>query len=171
MYRKVRILLVFVLLSTVAHVACSQGTADFSGQWKLDNDRSEPKRSGDVTLRVEHHAPELTVETWIVRSSASPRHAMQRYTTDGKVSLSTGADGDQFKTSVAWKDSSLVFSIEEHEDGRILLSTETWSILDDGATLKRVREPRNGEKQTRFFRRIPTSSSSNKSGLAEAQNK
>ena len=52
---------------------------------------------------------------------------MQRYTTDGKVSMSTGADGDEFHTSVVWKESSLVFSIEEHEDGRILLSRETWT--------------------------------------------
>jgi hypothetical protein len=78
---------------------------------------------------------------------------VQNYTTDGKVSISTGADGDEFHTAVAWKDSSLVFSIEEHEDGRILRSTEMWSLLENGATLQRIRERSNGEKQILFYQR------------------
>src|SRR5208337_1528413 len=130
MFRSVRILLGILLLSTAAAVAWSQGTPDFSGLWKQDNDRCEPKRNGDVTLRIEHHDPEFTVETSISRDSASSRHAVQKYTTDGKVSVTTGADGDEFHTSVAWKASSLVFSIEEHEDGRILQSKETWSLIE-----------------------------------------
>jgi hypothetical protein len=153
MFRCARIFLGVLLLSTAAANAWSQATPDFSGMWKQDSDRCQPKRNGDVTLRIEHHDPELTVETSISRNSASPRHAVQKYTTDGKVSVSTGADGDEFHTSIVWKDSSLFFSIEEHEDGRILLSKETWSVIEDGATLEKIREHPNGEKQTLFFRR------------------
>jgi hypothetical protein len=157
MFRSMRIFLNIVLLSTAVGVAFSQRTPDFSGQWKQDNDRCQPKRNGDVTLRIEHREPELTVETSISRNSQTPRHALQKYTTDGKVSISTGADGDEFHTSVVWKDASLVFSIEEHEDGRILKSKETWSLIDSGATLERVRERPDGDKQTLFFRRAPAS--------------
>ena len=171
MLRCVRIFLGILLLSATAAVAWSQGTTDFSGLWKQDNDRCEPKRNGDVTLRIEHHDPELTVETSISRNSASSRHAVQRYTTDGKVSGSTGADGDEFNTLVVWKDSSLVFSIEEHEDGRILQSKETWSVIEEGATLEKIRERPNGEKQTLFFRRLPMSPSDSKSGLGKASGK
>jgi hypothetical protein len=153
-FRSVRVFLGVLLLSTAAAVALSQRTPDFSGQWKQDNDRCQPKRNGDVVLRIEHHDPELTVETSISRNSASSRQAIQKYTTDGKVSVSTGADGDEFHTSAAWKDSSLVFSIEEHEDGRILPSKETWSVIEDDATLERIRERPNGEKQTLFYHRI-----------------
>jgi hypothetical protein len=167
----VRIFLCILLLSTAAPVAWSQGTPDFSGLWKQDNDRCQPKCNGDVTLRIEHHDPELTVETSISRNSASTRHAVQKYTTDGKVSVSTGADGDEFNTSVVWKDSSLVFSIEEHEDGRILRSKETWSVIENGSTLERIRERANGEKQTVFFRRLPVSRSDSKSGLVKAGDK
>jgi hypothetical protein len=170
-FYSMRIFLGILLLSTAAAVACAQGTPDFSGLWKQDNDRCQPKRNGDVTLRIEHHGPELTVETSISRNSASSRHAVQKYTTDGKVSASTGADGDVFNTSVIWKDSSLVFSIEEHEDGRILQSKETWSVIDDGATLERIRERPNGEKQTLFFRQIPVSGSDSKSGFVKARDK
>jgi hypothetical protein len=169
-FRYARILLGILLLWT-AGVVWPQAATDFSGQWKQDNDRCQPKRNGDVTLRIEHRDPELTVETSISRNSASLRHAVQRYTTDGKVSVTTGADGDEFHTSVVWKDSSLIFSIEEHEDGRILQSKETWSVIEDGATLKRIRERPDGEEQALFFRRIPVSSSDSKSGFLKVRDK
>ena len=162
-FRSVRMFLEILLLVTAASVACAQGTPDFSGLWKQDNDRCQPKRNGDVTLRIEHRGPELTVETSISRNSSRSRHAVQKYTTDGKISVSTGADGDEFHTSVVWKDFSLVFSIEEHEDGRVLPSKETWSLSEGGATLKKIRERPNGERQILFFRRIPITSSGGKS--------
>lgn len=166
-----RICLGILLLSTAAAVARSPGTPDFSGLWKQDNDRCEPKRNGDVSLRIEHHDPKLTVETSISRNSSNSRQSVQKYTTDGKASMSTGADGDEFNTSVIWKDSSLVFSIEEHEDGRILQSKETWSVIEKGATLERIRERPNGERQTLFFRRLPISGSNSGSGLVTAGDK
>jgi hypothetical protein len=49
----------------------------------------------------------LTVETSISHGSQNPRHAVQKYTLDGQVSVSIGADGDEFRTSVVWKDSIL----------------------------------------------------------------
>jgi hypothetical protein len=79
---------------------------------------------------------------------------MQRYSTDGKTSVSTGADGDEFHTSIVWNGQSLVFSVEEHENGRILLSKETWTLLENGAVLQRVRGPSGGgEKQTLIYTR------------------
>jgi hypothetical protein len=142
-----------ILFLAVAPAAWPQATPDFTGLWKQENDRCQPKRGGDVTLRIEHHEPELTVETTISHGSDSPRHAMQRYVTDGKASVSTGADGDEFLTSVVWMGASLVFSIEEHEDGRILRSTETWSLLENGSVLQRIRERPDGDKQFLFYRR------------------
>jgi hypothetical protein len=113
---------------------------DFSGAWKQSNERCVPKRTGDVTLHIDHRDPALIVETTILRSSGPPRHAVQRYSTDGKTSVSTGADGDEFHTSIVWKGPSLVFSVEEHENGRILLSKEAWTLIENGAALQRDRE-------------------------------
>lgn len=61
---------------------------------------------GDVTLRIEHRAPELIVET--TSRGPSTRHALQRYTTDGLESKSIGADGDEFHSIVVWRDDALV---------------------------------------------------------------
>jgi hypothetical protein len=141
-----------LLLLCIMTVARAQARPDFSGLWMQDNERSQPKRNSDMTLSILRHDPELTIETSISKGSLNSRHAVQKYTTDGKVSVSTGADGDEFHTSVVWKGPSLVFSIEEHEEGRILRSQETWSLIDDDAILQRTRERPHGEKQILIFR-------------------
>lgn len=110
MIREIALIMSFVVMAANPGM-WAQRAVNFSGTWKQDNDRCQPKRSGDVTLHIEHHDPELTVETSISHGSLSSAHAVQKYTTDGRVSVSTGADGDEFHTSVVWNDSSLVFMI------------------------------------------------------------
>ena len=116
----------------------------FTGTWKQSGERCVPKRSGDVTRRIDLRGADLVVETTILRGSGPPRHAVQRYRIDGEVSVSTGADGDEFHTSVVWQDQSLVFAIEEHEDGRILHSKETWTLSANAAELQVQRQNLDG---------------------------
>lgn len=118
--RWTRTCLCVCLFATLSAAARAQAHPDFSGHWIQDNDRSQPKRNGSMTLRIEHQDPDFIVETLIARGSQNPRHAVQQYTTDGKISITRGADGDEFQTAQVWKDASLALSIEEHEDGRIL---------------------------------------------------
>lgn len=125
---------------------CSQPNPDFSGTWKLSGERSTPARASNVTLHIDHRDPDLTVETDALRGSGTPRHAAQSYTTDGKVSVSTGADGDEFHTAIVWEGQSLVFSVEEHEDGRVIWSKERWRLIENGTALERVREGAPGGK-------------------------
>jgi len=143
-----------ILLIFLATIAAPAQRADFSGLWKQDNDLRQPKRSGEATLTIVHRDPDLTVETYLSHGLQNQQHAVQKYTTDGQVSVSTGTDGDEFHTSVVWKDTSLFFSIEEHEDGRILRSRETWVLTDGAATLQRTRERPDGEKQILIYRRL-----------------
>ena len=132
------------------------GNPNFSGTWKQSNERSTPTRTGEVTLKIEHRDPELTVQTLIVDKSGSLRHALQHYTTDTKTSMSTGADGDEFYTSVSWNGQSLVFSIEEHEDGRVIPSHETWTLIENGDVLERKRSRADGPSQTILYLREVT---------------
>jgi hypothetical protein len=146
--------LLTVLLLAPAGI-CLPPNPNFSGIWKQSNERCVPKRTGDVIPHIEHREPDLTVETTALRSSGLPRHAVQRYSTDDKTSVSTGADGDEFHTSIVWNGQSLVFSVEEHEDGRIILSKETWTLIENGDALERCREPGPDrvEKQTIIYLR------------------
>jgi hypothetical protein len=124
---------------------------DFSGTWKQDNAQSTPKRGGDVTLRIEHRDPEFVVET--TSKGLTTRHALQRYTTDGMESISIGSDGDEFHSKAVWKDEALVFDILEIEDGKRLRSTEVWSLIEGGRSLKRVRRGEKAGEQTLIYTR------------------
>jgi hypothetical protein len=125
---------------------------DLSGIWKQSNEQCVPKRSGDVTLKIEHRDSKLTIET--TSKGLIARHALQRYTTDGVESQSVGADGDEYHSSVVSKDGALVFRIVEIEGGKRLQSTETWTLIDEGRTLKRVRRTEKNGDQTLIYSRI-----------------
>lgn len=140
--------LLFIAIAAVGFAAGAQ-TPDFSGIWKQSNERCSPKRSGDVTLRIEHRDAEFAVET--TSRGLIARHALQRYTTDGAESKSTGADGDEFHSIVVWKDGTLVFDITEIEDGKRLKSTEIWSLIDGGESLKRTRRTEKSGDQTLIY--------------------
>jgi len=105
------------------------------------------------SLHIERHGAELVVETSIAHASPRSRCAVQKCTIDEEVSASTGADGDEFLTRVIRRGSSLVFTIEEHENGHIFHSQETWSLIEKSAALERIRERPNGKKQILFNRR------------------
>jgi hypothetical protein len=102
---------------------------DFSGNWKQSNEQCSPKRTGDVTLKINHRNPELVVET--TSKGLTLRHAVQRYTTDGVESKSIGADGDEFHSTAVWnwKGDTLVF---EHHRDRRRQATEIERILESG---------------------------------------
>ena len=147
MRRRIFLGLLTTLLLTRAGIG-SAPKPDFSGTWKQSNERCVPRRTGDVLRHIDQRGSELVVETTFHRSSGPPRHAVQRYSTDGRTSVSTGADGDEFHTSIVQDGESLVFSIEEHEDGRVLLSKETWSLIENGSALRieRVRGDTPGDE-------------------------
>jgi hypothetical protein len=142
-----------LLITIMALSLLTEGLAqDLSGVWKQSNERCVPKRSGDVTLKIERHDSQLVIET--ISKGLIPRHALQRYTTDGVESKSVGADGDEYHSSVISKDGALVFSIVEIEDGKRLTSTEIWTLIDEGRTLKRVRQTEKSGDQTLIYVRV-----------------
>jgi hypothetical protein len=145
----------FLLLFLVrcSPMLVAQSKPDFSGVWQQDNAHSLPARSGEVTLRIVYRDPELSIETTILRTGQAKQYALQRYTTDGRQSTSTGADGDHFVTRIVWNEDTLIFSIIEHEGGRTITSSEIWSISDSGETLKRVRRSSKADGQRFIFYR------------------
>jgi hypothetical protein len=78
MHRGVGVSVSFLLLAAITIAARALTIADFSGLWKQDNYRCQLKRNGDVRLRIEHHEPELTVETSTTRDSQNSRRAVPR---------------------------------------------------------------------------------------------
>lgn len=142
---------VFLIVTMLLAFAGDGKIPDFSGSWKQSNEECSPKRRGDVTLTIQRGDTELVVET--TSKGPNARHALQRYTTDGVESKSIGADGDEFYSTVVWKNGTLVFNIVEVEDGKRLKSTEIWSLADGGRRLKRLRRSEKAGEQTLIYLR------------------
>lgn len=161
MTRRLILALLAPLVLVPASAVCFQPGPTFSGTWKQSNDRCVPIRRGDVIRHIEQHGSSLVVETTAVQGSRPSRHAVQRYSIGGPTSVSTGIDGDEFHTSVVRNGASLVFTIEEHEDGRVLHSKETWTLIENETTLEVNRESLDvsaddARKQTLIYlRRAP----------------
>jgi len=144
-----RMMNLLLIAAVTFGLAAGAPMPDFSGTWKLSNEQSSPKRTGDVTLRIEHRDPELIVET---SRTVGPRGMLCSATRrTGRSRNPSAADGDEFHSTVVWNDGTLVFDIVEIEDGKRLQSTELWSLTDGGMTLKRVRRTRKAGEQTLIY--------------------
>lgn len=144
-----------VLAISGSALLSAQSTAGYAGVWKLNNDLSEPKRNGDVTLQISFEAPELIMEVTSTRSSSPPRHSTQTLLLDGKQTTWIGADGDRFDATVERKNDSLLVSIVEHEDGRTLRSKETWTLTENGQRIARVRDREGKTPETFIYDKQP----------------
>lgn len=152
MHRSLRICFNLFLLTVVTAVARPQATPDFSGLLEQDNDRCQPKRSGDVTLRIEHHSAELVAETSIAHASPHSRRAVQKYTIMEK---------SRYQQERTETNSTPGVSVEVQAWSSLSRSmrTATFSIrrrrglIEMSATLERIRERPNGGKQILFYRR------------------
>jgi hypothetical protein len=133
----------------------AQSHPDLTGSWKQNNDRCVPRQHGEATITITIHDPKLTVEIDSVYGQAPRSHAVKDYNTDGKPAVMKDSEGDEIDTTVAWRDQSLVFSTDEHEDGKIKHSEEVWTLIDNGTALERVRKGfRAGQTQTLIYVRV-----------------
>jgi len=109
--------------------------------WKQNNERCVPKRTNSgftYANRIEQSGPVLKVTT-ITNGDRGERSYTRDYQTDGSDQVSKASDGDEFHTRVHWEGAALVFDTEEKERDRNLVTKETWTLLDGGKTLRKVR--------------------------------
>ncbi len=130
----------------------AQTHPDFSGVWKQANERCIPKQSGEATITIKQHDPELSVEIASRMGTAPLSRGEKLYTLNGKPTMMKDSEGDEVDNAVSWHGQSIVFSTDEHEDGRILHSEETWTLVENGAVLQRIRTGlKSGRTQTLIY--------------------
>jgi hypothetical protein len=125
---------------------------DFSGVWKQANERCIPKQSGEATITIKQHDPQISIEMASKMGTAPVSRGEKLYTLNGKPTMMKDSEGDEVDNSVTWHDKSIVFSTDEHEDGRILHSEETWTLVENGSVLQRIRTGlKSGRTQTLIY--------------------
>ncbi|HEY3741572.1 MAG TPA: hypothetical protein VGL53_17085 [Bryobacteraceae bacterium] len=123
--------------AATASVAPSSGKrADFTGEWKLNIDKSNfgpvPPPTSE-TQKVDHHDPALKVTT--ISSGMDGDHTDNAaYATDGSES-SNDFRGSAAKSVAKWEGDTLVISTKVDYQGMEITLKSGWKLSDDGKTL------------------------------------
>jgi hypothetical protein len=116
--------------------------ANFSGDWKLDESKSElGNAAGRVarSLKAEQKDNDITISrTTPGFNGGDPVTTTNTVTFDGKVTESEGFGGSKRKSTGKWSDDGLTLTINSvmtfERDGQTMefKSVETWSLTSDG---------------------------------------
>ncbi len=116
--------------------------ANFSGNWKLDESKSDLGDFGGFaarTIKAEQKADAITIASTIPGfNGGDPVTTTVSLSYDGKVTESEGFAGSKRKSTAKWSEDGLTLTISNtisfERDGQTneFKSTETWTITKDG---------------------------------------
>lgn len=140
-----------------AWLAVFLAAGSWQGHWVQNNQRSVPPRHGSSALRmdVELNGSVLKVHMES-KGGRGDRKLDVKYELGGPETVYTGLDGDEFHAQAKLAGDEIVFTVVEHEDGKLIPYTETWTLMDSGESLQRVKLS-GGKKTTTVLERIPNS--------------
>jgi len=124
--RSFRALIVLVVAISVR----GQPPTDFTGHW-----RQQTKSGIQRQLEVEQKGQNLRVKT-VLTSSEGIENLEVKYEIGGPETTYKGLDGDEFRSSVRWDATALVFDTIEYEAGREIPQKAVWTLSADGNTLQ-----------------------------------
>jgi hypothetical protein len=137
-----RRVLITIALLLLAISAGGQSAPDFTGRWR---EQANSKTQRD--LEVEQKGRNLRVKT-VVTNSEGPRGLEVRYVIGGPETAYKGLDGDEFRSTVRWDGSGLVFDTIEHENSNEIPQRAVWTLSADGNALHVERQITKSGKTT-----------------------
>ncbi len=128
-----------ILISTlflIAGMALAADKPDFSGNWKLDPDKSSfgPLPTPDsMTRKIEHNDPNLSYNETRTGPDGD-QNMMIKYSTDGKE-VTNSMMGNDIKSKASWDGNALVITGTANIGGGDVKLSDRWTLSDDGKTL------------------------------------
>lgn len=119
-----------------------QTPPDFTGHWRQQTN-SKTQRE----LEVEQKGQNLRVKT-VVTNSDGTRNLEVKYVIGGPETRYTGLDGDEFRSSVRWDTTGLVFDTIEREGSNEIPQKAVWTLSANGNELQVDRQFTKSGKTT-----------------------
>jgi hypothetical protein len=124
------------VIAAVAGMTQAADKPDFSGDWKMDADKSlfgplPPPTS--LTSKIDHKDPDLSVATTQTGPSGD-QNTTFKYSTDGKETTNSMM-GNDVKSKAVWEGKTLVIVSSLDAGGAQLKFTSKYTLSDDGKTL------------------------------------
>ncbi len=128
-----------LVIAAAAGMAMAADKPDFSGDWKLDPDKSvfgPIPAPTSMTRKVDHKDPDLTVNE--SRSGAQgDMNVTMKYSTDGKETTNS-LMGNDMKSKASWEGKTLVIASTANFGGADVKMKDKLSLSDDGKTMTDV---------------------------------
>jgi hypothetical protein len=141
---KYAILLLFVFI--IAMPLCAVEPANFNGEWTFNKNKSKFDDGGDrfvpVSIKITHDDSVMSLERTYQRQYKSDLIDTLRFTLDGKENHSIFWSSPRV-VSAQWTNGKKSLTIKttmtfDHDgEEHMMLSTDIWSLLNDGAELSR----------------------------------
>jgi hypothetical protein len=110
---------------------------NFTGNWKMDSDRSDfgqiPKPA-TLVRKIEHEDPNVRIITTFSTPANGEVTTDVKHTTDGKESVNT-IRGSEVKSTMAWDGNSLELISKRNLNGKELVTKERWTLTNKGKVL------------------------------------
>ena len=131
-----------IVVSFLAISVSGQTPPDFTGHWR-EQTSSKTQRQ----LEVEQKGQDLRVKTAVTNSDGT-RNLEVKYVIGGPETTYGGLDGDEFRSTVRWDASSLVFDTIEQEGSTEIPQKAAWTLSPDGNELQVDRQFTKSGKTT-----------------------
>ncbi|MGA3189479.1 MAG: hypothetical protein ABSF22_20430 [Bryobacteraceae bacterium] len=120
------------VIAAAANLAMAADKPDFSGNWKMDADKSTfgptpPPTS--MTSKIDHKDPDLSIET-----TSNDQTTTSKYSTDGKETTNQMM-GNDVKSTAQWEGKVLVVKSAANFGGADVKLVSKYSLSEDGKTL------------------------------------
>lgn len=131
----------FTLCLLAGTAAMAADKPDFSGDWKLNKDKSDfgPLPAPDtMTNKIDHKEPDLKVTTHQTGGPQGDVTFEAKYTTDGKECLNQFGDQMKAKSKLAWDGAILLINTDLDFGGMQMTAKGKWSLSADGKVMTQV---------------------------------
>ena len=135
-----------LFLSVVMFMAFTGGIAaniDFSGEWKLNESKSNLGQFGRAakTLKIEGNVESVAIQRVSTNQAGEEMTTSEKLTFDDKETESTVFGNNKKKSKAKWSDDGKKLTVKStiafDRNGQTMeiKTTEVWSMSDDGKTL------------------------------------
>jgi len=132
-----------MVVSAFAFAAINANATDFSGEWKLNESKSNLGQFGRAakTLKIQGNVENIAIQRISTNQAGEAVTTDEKLTFDDKETESTVFGNNKKKSKAKWSDdgkklnvkSTIVF--ERNGQSMEIKTTETWTLSDDGKTL------------------------------------
>lgn len=137
------IVLFFPVLMFMAFTGGIAANTDFSGEWKLNESKSNLGQFGRAakTLKIEGNVESVAIQRVSTNQAGEEMTSSEKLTFDDKESESTVFGTAKKKSKAKWSDDGKKLTVkstiafERNGETMEIKTTEVWSLSDDGKTL------------------------------------